>query len=121
MTHSVYTLTITDDLGGTVVKRDLSKSEMKQALDRFFMYSQDTVFVVTRREEEEEPANTKVIRIPPKAVLPGDMADHVSGGLDPREVVRVDGSYVYLDILGQTCGPFPKDNYTFTRMIGGQA
>ena len=27
--------------------------------------------------------------------------------------------YIYLDILGQTCGPFPKDNYTFTRMIGG--
>ena len=120
MTHSVYTLTITDDLGGTVVKRDLSKSEMKHALDRFFKYPQDTVFVVTRREGEE-PANTKVIRIPSKAVLPGDLADHVSGELDPREVVRVDGSYVYLDILGQTCGPFPKENYTFTRMIGGQA
>lgn len=120
MTHSVYTLTITDDLGGTVVKQDLSKSEMKHALDRFFMYPQDTVFVVTRREVGE-PASTKAIRIPPKAVLPGDLADHVSGVLDPREVVRVDGSYVYLDILGQTCGPFPKDNYTFTRMIGGQA
>ena len=120
MTHSVYTLTITDDLGGTVVKRDLSKGELKLALDRFFMCSQDTVFVVTRREMEE-PANTKVIRIPPKAVLPGDSADHVSGELDPREVVRVDGRYVYLDILGQTCGPFPKENYTFTRMIGGQA
>lgn len=120
MTRSVYTLTITDDLGGTVVKRDLSKDEMKQALNRFFMYPQDTVFVVTRREMEE-PANIKVIRIPRLAVLPGDLADHVSGELDPREVVRVDGNYVYLDILGQTCGPFPKDNYTFTRMIGGQA
>ena len=106
MTRSVYTLTITDDLGGTVVKRDLSKDEMRQALDRFFMNPQDPVFVVTKREMEE-PVNIKVIRIPPKAVLPGDLADHVSGELDPREVVRVDGSYVYLNILGQTCGPFP--------------
>ena len=120
MTRSVYTLTITDDLGGTVVKRDLSKDEMRQALDRFFMCPQDPVFVVTKREVEE-PVNIKFIRIPPKAVLPGDLADHVSGELDPRKVVRVDGIYVYLDILGQTCGPFPKDNYTFTRMIGGQA
>ena len=120
MTHSVYTLTITDDLGGTVVNQNLSENELKLRLDRFFMHPQDTVFVVTRREVEE-PANTKAIRIPPKAVLPGDSADHVSGELDPREVVRVDGSYVYLNILGQTCGPFPKSNYTFTRTIGGQA
>ena len=120
MTRSVYTLTITDDMGGTVVNQDLSEDELKQHLDRFFMYSQDTVFVVTRREMEE-PANTKVIRIPQKAVLPGDLADHISGELDPREVVRVDGRYVYLDIFGQTYGPFPKENYTFTRMIGGQA
>ena len=61
------------------------------------------------------------IKVPAKAVLPGDWADHVSGVLDPREVVRADGSYVYLDILGQTCGPFPKENYTFTRTIGEQA
>ena len=52
MTRSVYTLTITDDLGGSVLKRGLSKDELKQALDRFFMYPQDTVFIVTRREEE---------------------------------------------------------------------
>ena len=120
MTRSVYTLTITDDMGETVVKQDLSEDELKQQLDRFFTCPQDTMFVVTRREEEE-PANTKVIRVPPKAVLPGDLADHISGELDPREVVRVDGRYVYLDIFGQTYGPFPKESYTFTRMIGGQA
>ena len=52
MTRSEYTLTITDDLGGTYLRQDLSKDELKQALDRFFMYPQDTVFVVTRRKEE---------------------------------------------------------------------
>ena len=52
MTLSVYTLTITDDLGGTVFKQDLSEDELKQHFDRFFMYPQDTMFVVTRREEE---------------------------------------------------------------------
>ena len=53
MTHSVYTLTITDDLGGTVVNQNLSESELKLRLDRFFMYSQDTVFVVTKRQEAD--------------------------------------------------------------------
>ena len=52
MTRSVYTLTITDDLGGSLIKQDLSKDELKLHLDRFFTYPQDTVFVVTRREEE---------------------------------------------------------------------
>lgn len=120
MTRSVYTLTITDDMGGTVVNQDLSEDELKQHLDRFFMYSQDTVLVVTKREVDETE-DAKIIRVPSKAVLPGDLADHISGELDPREVVRVDGRYVYLDIFGQTYGPFPKENYTFTRMIGGQA
>lgn len=120
MTRSVYTLTITDDLGGTTLKQDLSEDELKQHFDRFFMYPQDTMFVVTRREVDETE-DAKIIRIPPKAVLPGDIADHISGELDPREVVRTDDNFVYLDIFGETYGPFPKSNYTFTRMIGGQA
>ena len=120
MTRSVYTLTITDDLGGTVVNQNLSEDELKLRLDRFSLYSQDTVFVVTKREMPDSE-DIKYIRIPPRAVLPGDSADHISGQLDPRKVVRTDDNFVYLDILGQTCGPFPKENYTFTRMIGGQA
>ena len=120
MTRTVYTLTITDYYGGSHVHPNMGAVELHRRLNDFLTTSRDIVFVITQREVDETE-DAKIIRVPSKAVLPGDSADHISGQLDPREVVRTDDNFVYLDILGQTCGPFPKSNYTFTRMIGGQA
>lgn len=48
---------------------------------------------------------------------PDDVADHVSGNLDPRRVSRVKDGQVWLWLwLGSgEIGPFPAENYTFTR------
>ena len=54
---------------------------------------------------------------------PGDWAEHVRG-LDPRQVTRVElgesslspRGVVWLDLLGAEIGPFPVENYTFTRV-----
>lgn len=45
----------------------------------------------------------------------GDLASHVSGELDSREVTRVEGEQVWLWILVSEAGPFPVENYTYKR------
>ena len=53
----------------------------------------------------------------------GDIADHKTRGLDPREVARVseDGKRVWLNFFGGEGGPYPASNYTFTRPIEDEA
>jgi hypothetical protein len=49
---------------------------------------------------------------------PGDLADHRSRELDPREVARVDGDMIWLYLMGPNeHGPFPAENYTFKRRV----
>lgn len=50
-------------------------------------------------------------------VQPGDWADHVSRGLDPRQVTRVNGGSVWLQLGTGEMGPFPLTNYTYTREV----
>ena len=48
----------------------------------------------------------------------GDWADHRNGNLDPRQVAKVsaDGWFIWLRLGGaKDIGPFPVENYTFTR------
>lgn len=56
-------------------------------------------------------------KVPWNQVRPGDFADHVSRELDPRRVTRVDRprGLVWLDLLGEECGPFPARNYDYSR------
>lgn len=51
----------------------------------------------------------------------GDIAEHVDG-LDPREVTKVeaypDGTFgVYIYLLASPAGPFPAENYRFSRSM----
>lgn len=45
--------------------------------------------------------------------LVGCWADHKSGNLDPREVVRVLDDKIWIKIGDQEHGPYPADNYTY--------
>ena len=54
--------------------------------------------------------------IPVTDPQPGDLAWH-KDGLDPREVTRVTKRSVWLKLLGDVFGPFPRKNYTFTRYV----
>ncbi len=59
--------------------------------------------------------------VPAEQARPGDMATHKRGNLDPRPVVAV-GVYstrdsIWLDLLGQESGPFPRANYTYRRYV----
>lgn len=47
----------------------------------------------------------------------GDIAIHVNGNLDPREVADVRGDEVWLWLGISRIGPFPKSNYTYTRKV----
>lgn len=51
----------------------------------------------------------------PRKSRVGMWADHASGTLDPRQVTRDDGDTIWLDILGKESGPYPADNYTYTK------
>lgn len=47
---------------------------------------------------------------------PGDIADHRSRELDPREVARVEGDQIWLHLVtDEPSGPFPAANYTYQR------
>lgn len=60
-------------------------------------------------------------------VQPGDWAWRVNPDLDPREVTRIEpfvfdpvpgnpeGSGVWIHLLTGSAGPFPAENYTYTR------
>lgn len=47
----------------------------------------------------------------------GDLALHRSNQLDEREVARVEGDQIWLNIGGATFGPFPESNYDFRREV----
>jgi len=51
---------------------------------------------------------------------PGDLALHAHKDLDPRRVVVADSvnGIVFLDIGGQTFGPYPYENYKYERWEG---
>ena len=46
----------------------------------------------------------------------GDLANHING-LDGRIVTRVEGQWIFLDILGTESGPFMLRNYQFQRKV----
>jgi hypothetical protein len=46
---------------------------------------------------------------------PGDWALHRNNQLDAREVARVEGRYVWIFIGASKAGPYPRENYTFSR------
>jgi hypothetical protein len=46
---------------------------------------------------------------------PGDWALHKCNTLDAREVARVEGRYVWIFIGASKAGPYPRENYTFSR------
>lgn len=47
---------------------------------------------------------------------PGDIAEHINGQLDPREVVAIDDQLVWLrGVTDSPMGPFPRTNYHFFR------
>lgn len=50
-------------------------------------------------------------------VQPGDWALHNNGELDAREVARVDGDDVWLEVHGSNIGPLPLKNYTYSREV----
>lgn len=60
------------------------------------------------------------IHVPRNEVQPGDIADHVSRDLDPREVVTVnhDIGYVTLRLFGIESIPLLIENYTYKRWVG---
>lgn len=64
---------------------------------------------------DETENGLEVLDVPLKDVVAGDWAWHVDG-LDPRMVTRVEVGGVWLNILGEEMGPFPADNYDFTRL-----
>lgn len=45
----------------------------------------------------------------------GDWADHVSGDLDPRPVVKVDlkAGQIWIEIVGKVAGPLRQEDYHF--------
>jgi len=48
----------------------------------------------------------------------GDLAEHISGTLDARPVLRVQAGQVWLKGAGTgSIGPFPASNYTFKRRV----
>ena len=60
---------------------------------------------------------TTFIDVPFDDVQPGDWALHVGGHLDSREVVAASDDAVYLNLLGQWSGPYPKKNYIYRRQV----
>lgn len=48
----------------------------------------------------------------------GDLASHKFQDLDSREVVKVEGSNLWLLMAGAPAGPFQIRNYTFKRQVG---
>lgn len=46
----------------------------------------------------------------------GDLAGHING-VQGEIVAKVEGQYIWLDILGAPIGPFPLRNYLFQRMV----
>lgn len=59
------------------------------------------------------------ITVDPWEVRAGDIATHVDGNLDSREVTRVDeDGGLYLWLLTREAGPFPMENYTYRRRVG---
>lgn len=71
--------------------------------------------MTTNRPDAEGRMRTAILHVQPADVRPGDIADHVSGSLDPREVSRVDAHNIWLRLDGGDFGPCPKLNYTFIR------
>ena len=58
------------------------------------------------------------INVDPWDVKAGDIATHVEGNLDSREVTQVDeNGGVWLWLLTREAGPFPIENYTFKRRV----
>jgi hypothetical protein len=48
-------------------------------------------------------------------VKPGDLALHKDNQLDAREVARVDGDSIWIWIGRDPFGPYPRENYTYSR------
>ena len=66
----------------------------------------------------KEEALMQFIDVSIEDAQPGDLALHVNGQLDAREVVAVNGAKsVVLDIMGKLAGPLPKKNYTYRRRV----
>lgn len=48
---------------------------------------------------------------------PGDLATHVDGHLDSREVTKVTEEGIWIHLFTQDTGPLPVENYTFERVV----
>jgi hypothetical protein len=60
---------------------------------------------------------TPIHWVPVDAPQPGDLAKHKSGFFDEREVTRVEGPSIWLDILGTETGPYWIWAYTYSRRV----
>lgn len=59
---------------------------------------------------EADVADCEITNVKPAPIQPGDLVEHATKDLDPREVVAVGRDWLTLDIGGETTR-IPKDNY----------
>lgn len=59
----------------------------------------------------------ELVHVAPEDVRPGDLARFRARRLDIRQVTQVTEQAVWLDLGGESMGPFPKHSYRFARWV----